>query len=227
MSVTVVASGGNVSVATSSNSVSIATTTGTNIATWDRLVALAGRGYNYPQPTGQTTVYRTGDDADIEATIFAPIRAANSLKAQNSLADFTTLNNTNSFGNTNRFTDVNGLQIYGDNYIIDNYTGLGWYALKIDITGLTLWDELIDLGVSSNQNSFDDWFIPNITQAYSLNNDNSVLSVFNNAAFFYFSTSTTRSQSTTQAIRPTSTNFIGGFMNKTQIFESLLCRKHF
>ncbi len=119
MSVTVVTSDSTIKVNTSQKVIS------SPPSGWDEQIAEYGRAYNYPQPTGQTTVYRTGDDADIEATIFEPIREANGLKVMNSLVSFLVLVNNNTFGNKNRFTDINGLQTFGDNYFIDNYTGLG------------------------------------------------------------------------------------------------------
>ena len=138
---------------------------------WDEQIAEYGRGYNYPQTTAQTVVYRTGDDADIEATIFAPIRVANSLKVQNSLTDFTTLGNTNSFGNTDRFTDSEGLQDYGatgsalTDYKIDHYTGLGW-SIKSPLSGT--WQNSIDNSLSLVENGFSDYFLPSFNQLNSI-----------------------------------------------------------
>jgi len=132
--------------------------------TFDELVSLIGRGYNYPQPTGQETIYRTGDDADIEQTIFALVRAANSLKAQNSLSsNWLILNNNNSFGNTNRFTDSVGGQNYDGiagsfiDYVVDNYTGLAWF--RIQQTNIP-WNNAIDNAFAFVQSGFSDWFLP-------------------------------------------------------------------
>jgi len=190
--------------------------------TWAEMVTQHGRGYNYPRPTGQTTVYRTGDDADIEATIFAPVRIANSLKVQNSLVNILTLGNTNSFGNTNRFTDVDGLQVYGDNYYIDHYTGLGWYSL----TSNSNWDNGIDTALSSSQNSFTDWFMPNRFQLESLRDDQSTntygFMVIPNAATW---TSTTSLTSTTAIVSFTQHRMLQD--TKTVTYKLALCRKHF
>lgn len=141
---------------------------------WDGLAALLGRGYNFPQPD-QTTVFRTGDDADIEATIFAPVREANSLKIQNSLVSgsFTTLGNNNSFGNTDRLTDSVGGQIYGAgngslvDYIVDNYTGLA--ALNQFEADMN-WDDNIDFALAATNLGFSNWFMPNNNQWMSLFN---------------------------------------------------------
>ena len=43
-------------------------------STWSEMVAEYGQGYPYAPLTGQTTSYRTGDDANIESTIFSPAR---------------------------------------------------------------------------------------------------------------------------------------------------------
>ena len=140
---------------------------------WDEQVAEYGRGYSFPMPSGQTIVYRTGDDADIETTIFAPVRVANSLKVQNSLVDFLTLGNTNSFGNTVRFTNSIGGVLWDSsdgsiqNYRIDNYTGLAQYLLEF--TNFS-WDEKVDTAINSNILGFSDWFFPNINILHSIQN---------------------------------------------------------
>lgn len=133
--------------------------------TFDELVALIGRGYNYTQPTGQITIFTTNDDADVEATVFAPpIREANSLKAQNSLANFFTLNNNNSYGNLNRFTDTAGGQNYdgtgGDiaDVVVDNYTGLAIFRLPQSTTD---WLTAIANSRVFSIGGLANWFIPN------------------------------------------------------------------
>ena len=162
MGLTVIADGGNIDVNTSTKVLS------TVPSGWDEQVAEYGRGYNYPQPTGQTVVYRTGDDADIEATIFAPVRVDNSLKVQNSLINFLTLGNTNSFGNTLRFTDELGTEIFANNYKIDNYTGIGWYMIPISVN--TNWDACIDAPLALNTAGFSDYFLCNKNQYSSILN---------------------------------------------------------
>ena len=204
---------------------------------WDAQVAEYGRGYNYPQPTGQTTIYRTGDDADIEATIFAPIRVANSLKVQNSLVDFLTLGNTNSFGNTDRFTDSEGLQDYGAtgsallDYIIDNYTGLGFCRI---IQPINTWNNLIDSAISSTQNGFTDWFMININQSISILNHNyaSVLSYspFNiNVSLIMLSTTDSGSTLNMYVVRPLAhtSGLLDVLSKNTSTVGTYLFRKHF
>lgn len=202
---------------------------------WDELVALIGRGYNYPQPTGQTTVFRTGDDADIEQSVFSPIRAANTLKAQNGLVDFLTLVNNNSFGNTDRFTDSEGGQDYDGtggsliDYVVDNYRGLAWFRI---VQSSDNWDNSIDNGVSSSQNSFSDWFIPSLKNLLSIQKVITGSALNMNYSPFNISTtsdlwsSTTRPDSTTQA-NNMRIIFRTNFSNKTNLVTYLICRKHF
>lgn len=231
MGVNVVVSGSNVDVTTSQQVLSP--------SGWAAMVAAYGIGYNYPQPTGQTTVYRTGDDADIEATIFTPaVRAANSLKPRQSLADFTTLNNNNAFGNTNRFTDINGLQVYGDDYVIDHYTGLGWYRIK---SALEAWNDAIDNALASTQNSYSDWFLPDTIKIMSITNQSLTINPLNYAPFNLttannkgFSTSSSDMQNPSSDFMllwadtiaaAYAWGFIGAFKIDTQY--SILCRKHY
>jgi len=222
-------------VITKNGGVDVITSQKVNIPTgWDEQVAEYGRGYNYPQPTGQTTVYRTGDDADIEATIFAPVRVANSLKVQNSLIDFFTLGNTNSFGNTNRFTDSVGGQIAGagngslTDYVICNYTGL---AVSRIVRSAVDWPDATDAALAITLNGFSDWF---------LGNSNIQESIFNKSldqqlnysplnVVIYPSetwTSTTRGGATTQAITYISISR-GSLEIKTSTREYFIWRKHF
>jgi len=199
-------------------------------ANWDALVALLGRGYNYPAPTGQTVVYRTGDDAWVEADIFGTtIRAANTLKAKNTLASFYVLNNNNSFGNVNRFTDVNGLQIYGNDYVIDHHTGLG-YIDNWQSGGN--WNTVIDNGLAATDAGFSDWFAANYKQAEAVKSfgaentsgrvQNSIFSLNTNNLV----TSSTSSRSTTSFVK-ISGSFGSLEAAKTSSGEFLKCRKHF
>ena len=180
MSVSIVTSGGNVSLSTSAGSAIIETSTGTNIATWDRLVALAGRGYLYGNPTGVEIIYRVGDDYDIEQSILSPAREANKLKAINSLADFYTLNNTNSFGNTIRFTNTLGAEIWDGtdgsitDYMIDNYSGLGW---RLVADNNISWDDAIDYAIGATISGFTGWFVPNVRQMFAVKDAGNPLTI--------------------------------------------------
>jgi len=198
-------------------------------ATFDELVALIGRGYPYAPPTDQPVIFRTGDDADIEATVFAPIRAANSVKAHNGLASFLVLNNNNEFGNTNRFTDINGLQVYGDNYVIDNYTGLAYFRL---VTGNKNWNDSIDEPLSSSQSGFTDWFLPSINQLDVLKQKGEDPAT----AYSPFSYANTEFQSSTtnDAITTQNITYLTKFPSRNGLRTKsattvgfILCRKHF
>lgn len=130
----------------------------------------SGIAYDRPELTGQTTSYRTGDDGwNLANNIYdytAPSYPTSYAKLDTvALAPFTTLVDNNAFGNKNRFTDINGLQVYGDNYVIDHLTGLGWYRLEQTAVN---WNPAIDNAASSTQNSYSDWRLPNIKEYNSI-----------------------------------------------------------
>ena len=161
--------------ATIDASVSVNQTTITSApSTWADMVVEYEQGYPYALPTGASTSYRTGDDKNIEDTIFAAARVANKLKVFNTLASFLVLNNNNTFGNTNRFTDSVGGQDYDGtagslvDYIIDHYTGLGHFALGTSYGGTLDWDGMIDDALGATEVGFSDYFLSNWKQAASL-----------------------------------------------------------
>ena len=80
------------------------------------------RTYNWCYHSGQETSYRTGDDAWTKDNIFKGNIVDGKINPIDP-DDITKLLSNNDFGNKERFTDINGLQIYGDDYIIDNHTG--------------------------------------------------------------------------------------------------------
>ena len=226
MSVTIVTSAGNINVTTARDVLSAAP------SGWDDQIAEYGRGYNYPLPTGQTTVYRIGDDADIEATIFAPVRVANSLKVKNSLVDYETLGNNSSFGNTVRFSDDLGTEIFSSSLMIDNYTGLMWYRnfFAVDSGGF---DSIIDAALASTQGGFSDWFLPSTSQQISIMDNGNPSKVFfkplgNNTFNNTVLSSTTLPSATTSVMR--FNNQIAS-LNSTSKTGTLsryyICRKHF
>jgi hypothetical protein len=107
--------------------------------------------------TGQTTSYRTGDDPSRGRTV-----------------DFLTLSQNNPFGNTNRFTDMNGLQVYANNIVIDwstlgsNNTVLLYY--KGDSLSYRNWNAQIDQHLSSTLGGLTGWYLWNIKEALNLVN---------------------------------------------------------
>ncbi len=172
-----------------------------------------------PIKTGQTTSHATGDDGDRE---------------DGRAVDFFTLDCNNSFGNTNRFTDKDGLQVYGDNYMIDHLEDLGWFLNTVD----TNWATALSEAATDTEASFSDWFIPNIRQAFTLINaepsgtSNPLnYSPFNKGNYvvskFYW-TSTTRNNFSDRAntLQDGDSNYINNAL-KTATNRKLLCRKHF
>lgn len=192
--------------------------------------------YNWPQPTGQTTSYRTGDDAWYWTNVWQPLFASAIVGKRPQLANFTTLISNNSFGNKNRFTDSVGGQTYSDNYVIDHYTGLGWYRVLI---AAATWNNAIDGSLSSTQNGFSDWFIANINQIMTLQNLSISSQSMNYAPFNYATDneltwlSTTSPKTTTIAMGLyVSLNSANITINinrqpKTNTAKYFLCRKHF
>jgi len=124
----------------------------------------SGIAYQRPSLTGQTTSYRTGDDAWQVANnpySTAPTNPTHIAR----LVNFTTLAENNAFGNTNRFTDSVGGQTYVNNYVIDHFTGLGIYRV---LSLATDWNNSIDNALSSTQNGLAGWKIPNYNEWLSV-----------------------------------------------------------
>lgn len=122
--------------------------------------------------TGQTTSYRTGDD---------PSRGR--------LTDFLTLSQNNPFGNTNRFTDMNGLQVYANNIVIDwstlgsNDTVLLYY--KGDSLAYRAWNLQIDQHLSSTFGGLTSWYLWNIKEALNVVNLSAIPYRMNYAPFSF------------------------------------------
>lgn len=92
---------------------------------------LSGITYQQIPFSGQTTSYNTYDEGWLLANnVFDRTPPTNPIHTAEldytALDPYNTLKNNNAFGNTNRFTDVNGLQTYGDEYIIDHLYGVGY-----------------------------------------------------------------------------------------------------
>lgn len=108
--------------------------------------------------TGQTTVYRTGDDADTSS--------------EGRATDFYTLASNNPFGNTNRFTDELGGQTYTDGILIDwsTYDNVAETVLGYGVnrTGNS-WNNAIDNALLTTLGSYTSgWRLPNIIELISL-----------------------------------------------------------
>jgi len=108
--------------------------------------------------TGQTTIYATGDDGDIQA---------------GRDVDFFTLAVNNPFGNTNRFTDELGGSTYTNNIVIDwsTYDGvevLGYY--RIISAGNINWSTAISSALALNIGGFVGWRNVNVYEIMNIMN---------------------------------------------------------
>ena len=168
--------------------------------------------------TGQTISYATGDDGDRE---------------DGRGVDFLTLNCNNIFGNTNRLTDINGLQVYGDDYMIDHLTRLGW--LIIAQASVPWATALTNAGTATNA-GFSDWFMPNVRQLFSLIDWETATQLF----FGYppindfgvstgvkWTSTTLDSNSLFAYGMGVNAGFILAAQDKTVSRRLILCRKHF
>ena len=104
-----------------------------------------------PLKTGITTSYIAGDDGSL---------------LDGFGVSFNTLSTNNNFGNTDRFTDENGLQVYGSDYVIDHFTGLGW---KRTVNNDTL-PNLLTAAQALTFAGFSDWRLANINEYFTLLN---------------------------------------------------------
>jgi hypothetical protein len=162
--------------------------------------------------TGQTTIYRTGDDADT--------------RAEGRATDFFTLASNNPFGNTNRFTDELGGQTYTDDIVIDwsTFDGTTVLGYRRTMNGVNInWNDAIDEALAVSIGSFTTgWRLPNVNELSVLINW-SVIRPLEYAPFFVSApagvgtftgslhSSTTNPNTTTAAYR----------LNNNHLFTSL------
>lgn len=104
--------------------------------------------------TGQTTSYRTGDDGDLQAGRATDFLTLDAAPVHNDGS--ATINTT-----TNRFTDINGLQVYGDNIVLDwstwnGSTLLGYHRRLLSSGGVFdfNWNDAIDLAAAYSNGIF-------------------------------------------------------------------------
>ena len=149
--------------------------------------------------TGQTTSYRTGDDGDLQVGRDTDFLTLDAPPVHNDGSP--TINTT-----TNRFTDINGLQVYGDNIILDwstwnGSTLLGWY--KATSAVLLNWNDAIDWAVALNISTFTGFRLPNVTEFLSIchhQNSNQFNYTPFNLSFVNHFSSTTSMRSTNTAL---------------------------
>ena len=218
-------------------------------ATWAEFVTEYGHGYNYPNPTDGES-YRTGDEKWVQDNIFtAAVRRAEDLKPQNSVQSYLVLNNVNVHGNTNRFTDSVGTQLYDgtggsiDGYIVDHFTGLGWFETVKSVS--EAWNDCIDNSLGSDHGGsgtnaalfgFTNWFMASWQQIDSIMDWSTGTGILlSTTPFAYVSTARIHSSSTSTA---SSVSSIGVRQNSNANLQTLLtkldtqngcmiCRKHF
>lgn len=110
-----------------------------------------------PFKTGQTTVYRTGDDGT----------------SQRGQAFFT-LPFNNLHGNTNRFRDVLGGATYADGITVDHSTiewatpTTGFVMMYVYVSATANWDTNVDNALAATHGGFIDWEIINGRELESL-----------------------------------------------------------
>jgi hypothetical protein len=170
--------------------------------------------------TGQTTSYRTGDDANT--------------RSEGRATDFFTLASNNPFGNTNRFTDELGGSTYTNNIVIDwsTYDGttvLGLY--RIAISNSVVWNNAIDNSLALSISTFTSgWRLPNLKELMNFGKYDQV-SVFNyspiNINLGSIWSSTTNSNNTADALY--FVNQTGGIASRVKTntltsFRGFACR---
>jgi hypothetical protein len=132
--------------------------------------------------TGQTVVYRTGDDADLKASIGRPTDFL-TLDAAPLHNDGTATINTT----TNRFTDTLGGSTYANDIVLDwstwnGSTLNGWYKEDFVTLVVETWNNAIDNALSLNVGGFATWRIPNVKELVNIMSYN-LGSVFNYVPF--------------------------------------------
>jgi hypothetical protein len=105
--------------------------------------------------TGQTTVYRTGDDADT--------------RSEGRATDFYTLASNSPFGSTARFTDELGGSTYTNNWVIDwsTYNGVNVLGYFRTLQIANSWTNAIDLCLSGTFGTFTGCRLPNINELHN------------------------------------------------------------
>ena len=134
-------------------------------------VTPSGIAYNRPTTTGATTSYRTGDDvwnATNDPYPDAPVYPVSYARLDYGHASpLLNLVSNNAFGNKDRFTDDLGLQTYTNPYIIDHYTGLGWYKTRQSNN----FSDACDNAQASVLLGFTDWRFNNQIELQSIFNE--------------------------------------------------------
>jgi hypothetical protein len=199
----------------------------------------SGIAYQRPQLTGQTTSYRTGDDAWRVANMPYAAAPANPTHIA-TLVDFFTLAANNALGNTLRFTDQSGAAavdagglIISSDTLIDHYTGLEHAVNNAQTGNNKNWNTAIDECLALNVQGFDDWYLPNASEELSVayykgKSDSLTLIAGIGARSFW--TSTTQFDDTLRALRynnTTSANIILQGNTKTSNMNYIPVRQRY
>lgn len=118
--------------------------------TLNEIMDLLKSTYTRVPKTGQTTVYRTGDDGDYELGVLPEVEPTSGTEGAYTVY---------GWGGT-RFTDN------GDGTVTDNLTGLMW--TKEANHGFDFWQDAIDYCNSYSLAGYNDWRLPNINELHSL-----------------------------------------------------------
>lgn len=160
----------------------------------------SGIAYDRPEITGQTTSYRTGDDADnlsngvYDYTPPAYPTSYAKLDYSTPSTAWKTLVSNNAFGNKDRFTDDTGGQTYTNPYVIDHLTGLGIYT---PMQGANQnWNTNIDEAQASTLLGYSDWRMANLNEALATTNFSEA--AMSTAPFSFASSPSVVQTSTTQ-----------------------------
>lgn len=191
--------------------------------------------YRPPMPSGQWTIFRNFDEGwHVQNGTFDynPLAGGTLVDLDKSTAAyFTTVTPNNSFGNPNRFTnDMGGSVTDGSdgstaNYIVDNYTGLGW---GIASRGPFNWNGRIDDAAALTIGAYSDFRNPSQPEGESISNPQ-LSAVFNYVPFnltISIGTSTTPGISTGRAYTLASNGDIS-FPTKTTSTTYIPVRNHF
>ena len=195
----------------------------------------AGIAYQRPQVTCQTATFNDGDDGyNLANGIYNYTPPVNPIHLAEldltAINPFLTLKNLNEKGTLDRYTDINGLQVYGDGYIIDHLTGNGHLN---SFTAAGTFTGVQDDAFVLTANGFSDWRIVNRNEALSILDYSSSVGYnyepFNlSSGSFWLSTSRLDSGATAaNGYFLVTTNGITSSSNKTGIRESFLVRTHY
>jgi hypothetical protein len=139
---------------------------------------------------------------------------------------FIVLASNNSFGNTNRFTAADGTQTYPNEYVVDNLTGLGYWADEVN--GSSNWAAQLAYANAASEGGYSDWRMATNEELNMIFSENSAgfPAPFNNIGTGAIWSATTFPESLTQAYVTFATK---GWTRNTKISSRglIMVRNHF